>query len=528
MSLPNNRATVGQTMNENPVVIIGAGVAGLATGCFAQMNGYRSHIFEHHSAPGGVAAAWKRKAYLFDGGIHFVMGHKPGTGLYDLYRQLGIVPANRFVDLTTFGRFVDEPSGRSVDVSQDLDRLARDLKALSPLDASVVDGLVAGARAMQGLDMSEMGLSKPAELVGPLDRLKELWSMRRLLKYVTGKYGQPVSSYTRSLHDPCLRTLLENLFLPEVPVYFVFMLLALLADGQLGLLEGGCVDFVRAMEKHYLELGGQVTYRATVEEILVENDRAVGVRLTESSPPPREQRAHAVVSAADGFSTIFQMLGGRYVNSKIEERYSRWPTFRPLLMINYGVAQDFAGQPPFTMIALERPLNAGDRTVDHLLVRIFNYSPRFAPPGKTVVQVETETGWDYWNNLQQKDRAGYDEEKLRIAALVLERLEAHHLGLSANVEVTDVSTPYTTWRYTLNHKGAWEGWMMTPQAMRTQVERTLPGLGGFYMAGQWVMPGGGVPPCLYSGRHAVELLCRHDRKPFSSGDGSKQCKSPNT
>ena len=28
------------------------------------MNGYQSHIFEHHTVPGGVAACWKRKGYL--------------------------------------------------------------------------------------------------------------------------------------------------------------------------------------------------------------------------------------------------------------------------------------------------------------------------------------------------------------------------------------------------------------------------------------------------------------------------------
>jgi len=82
------------------------------------------------------------------------------------------------------------------------------------------------------------------------------------------------------------------------------------------------------------------------------------------------------------------------------------------------------------------------------------------------------------------------------------------------VEVTDVATPYTTWRYTLNHKGAYMGWLPTPKSIMTFVPRTLPGLADFYMAGQWVMPGGGVPPCLYSGRHVVQLLCHKDRKQF--------------
>jgi len=499
-------------MTEKSLIIIGAGLAGLSTGCFAQINGYQSHIFEHHSAPGGVAAAWKRKNYLIDGGIHFVMGHKPGTALYELYRQLGILQGNRFLDLTTYGRFTDEASGRSVEVTQDLDRLAGDLKAFSPADAGIVDEFIAGARAMQGLDMSEVGLSKPPELMGPLDQLEELWSMRRLLKYVIGKYGRSVADYVRAVHDPLLRAFIEYLFMPEVPVYFVFMVLAMLADGQLGLIEGGSLDFVRAIENRYQALGGKVTYKATVEEILVENDCAVGVRLADGS----EHRADAVVSAADGYSTIFKMLGGRYVNDKIRTRYETWKTFRPLLIISYGVAREFPDEPSFATIALEHPFAVGEQTVDGIFVRIFNYSPRFAPPGKTVIQVELETAWDYWNDLRREDRARYDAEKERVAAEALKRLEAHYPGISSQVEVTDVATPYTTWRYTLNHKGAWEGWLITPEAIRTPIERMLPGLANFYMAGQWVMPGGGVPPCLYSGRHAVQLLCRQDRKPFTT------------
>lgn len=504
--MPAREGKVG----ERSVVIIGAGLAGLSTGCFAQMNGYRSRIFEHHTRPGGVAAAWPKGEYLIDGGIHFVMGHKPGTGLHRLYRQLGILPAVQVVDMTTYGRFVHEASGRSVVAGRDLDRLAADLKAMFPADAHIADELVAGARSMQGLDLSEVGLSKPPELAGPVDQLKELWGMRHLLRYLVGKYGRSVAHYTRDVHDPALREFLHSLFLPGVPVWFLFMILGMLADGQLGLIDGSCLDLVEAMEGRYRDLGGEVTYRATVEEILVEEDRAVGVRLADG----REQRADAVVSAADGRSTIFVMLGGRYVDDKIRHRYDTWKTFRPLLMVNYGVARAFPDEPAFTTVALERPLAIGAGEVDGFYVRIFNYSRRFAPPGKTVVQVEMDTEWDYWHDLRQRDRAGYEAVKEEAAALVLDRLERHYPGISSQVEVTDVATPYTWWRYTRNHEGAWEGWMMAAEAMTKAVERTLPGLRGFYMAGQWVMPGGGVAPCLYSGRHAVQILCRDDGRPF--------------
>jgi phytoene dehydrogenase-like protein len=474
------------------------------------MNGYRSHIFEHHSQPGGVAAAWRRGEYLIDGGIHFVMGHKPGTGLYKMYQQLGIVPATRFVDLTTYGRFSDEASGTQVDITQDLERLARDLKALSPADAKLVENLVAGARAFEGTDMSEMGLSKPPELMGPFDQLKDLWGMRRLFRYFVGRYGQPVADYARDVHDPVLRVLLENLFLPEAPVYFVLMVLGSLASGELGLIDGSCLDFVGAMEARYEALGGEVTYQATVEKILVEGDAAVGVRLQDGS----EHRAAAVVSAADGRSTIYDMLGGRYVDARIKERYDTWPRFQPLLMVSYGVNREFPNVPPFSTLILERPFNIGADRVEGIWVRVFNYSSRFAPSGKTVVQAELESNWEFWYNLQRDDRSGYQAEKERVAWEILQRLEAHFPGISANVELTDVGTPYSWWRYTLNDRGAWMGWLMTPQAIRTLLPRTLPGLSRFYMAGQWVTPGGGVSPVLYTGRHAVQLLCREDGRPF--------------
>lgn len=130
-----------------------------------------------------------------------------------------------------------------------------------------------------------------------------------------------------------------------------------------------------------------------------------------------------------------------------------------------------------------------------------------------MIQASFKTEWDWWNDLQ-KDQPRYEAEKERVAGQVLKRLEVHYTGISSLVEVVDVATPYTTWRYTLNHNGAYMGWLPTPEVLSTVVAKTLPGLDNFYMAGQWVMPGGGVSPCLSSGRHVVQLLCHHEGKPF--------------
>ena len=498
-------------MTQKSIIIIGAGLAGLSTGCYAQMNGYPTHIFEHHATPGGVATTWKRKDYTIDGGIHLLMGHKPSQPTYEIYRELGTAQANRFLDLPLYGRFTDETSGRSIEITPNLDRLATELKSFSSADAQAIDNLIAGACAMKGFAMSEIGMSKPSELMSPLDQLKDMWKMRRVFKYFTGKYARSVDDYAQTVHDPWLREVIRNLFLPEVPVWFILMLLGMLANKQMGLLEGGALNFVLPIEKRYKDLGGQITYKATVEEILVKNGRAVGIRLADGS----KHHADIVVSAADGYSTIFKMLGGRFVNKRIESRYRNWKLIRPFVMVSFGIAREFTGEPWLNMIMLENPLTIGNQTINGLMVRIFNYSDKFAPKGKTVVQVTFETEWEWWNELHH-DQPHYEAEKERLATEILRRLETHYPGISSLVEITDVATPYTTWRYTRNYNGAYEGWLPTPEAIMTRIERTLPGLANFYMAGQWVMPGGGVPPCLYSGRHVVQMLCHKDGRRFST------------
>ena len=499
-------------MTTRTIAIIGAGLAGLATGCYAQMNGYSTHIYEHNLKPGGVAAAWRRDGYLIDGGIHFLMGHRPGTATYRLYSELGIAQENNFPDMVTYGRFVDESSGARIDFTCHLEKLERDLKRIAPVDEKAIGKLISDVRRMQRADLVGMMLTeKPPELMSLLDKLKMFWTMRKVLKFFGGRYSKPMKDNPLRVQDPLLRKILDNLFLPDVPAWFVIMLIALVAKRQMGLLEGGCPDFVNPLEKRYLSLGGQVTYDARVEKILVENDKAVGIRLTDGT----EHRADIIVSAADGHSTIFRMLDGRYVDDAIRERYERWKLCKPLVIVSFGVSRTFPDEPPFSSIMVNEPMKVGNENIPGFGIRILNYSTKFAPPGKTVIQALMETDWEFWNDLR-KDSKSYQAEKERIAAEVLRRLEKHHPGISSKVEVTDVATPYTMWRYTLNNKGAYMGWIPAADKILEPIPRTLPGLMNFYMAGQWVTPGGSVPTSLYSGRQLVQVLCAKEGNSFST------------
>jgi phytoene dehydrogenase-like protein len=50
------------------------------------------------------------------------------------------------------------------------------------------------------------------------------------------------------------------------------------------------------------------------------------------------------------------------------------------------------------------------------------------------------------------------------------------------------------------------------------MRKTLPGLDRFYMAGQWVEPGGGLPTAALGGRKTIQTLCKRDGKKFVAGE----------
>ena len=247
-------------MERKTVIIIGAGLAGLSAGCYAQMNGYDSTILEHHSKPGGVAAAWRRKDYLIDGGIHFIMGHKPGTALYEMFCQLGILPVCELVEMMEYGVLIDEENTLRLEIDGDLNNLRQNLRNISPADGARIQTLLNGAQAMQGIDLSTVGMSKPPELTGVFDGFNNLWKMRRVMKYFTGSYNYSIDQWGQQyIESPLLRQVLNRLFLPEAPVWFIMMLLALLGNQELAYL-GGCQEFV-------VDCGGICPWKAVFPSI---------------------------------------------------------------------------------------------------------------------------------------------------------------------------------------------------------------------------------------------------------------------
>ena len=107
--------------------------------------------------------------------------------------------------------------------------------------------------------------------------------------------------------------------------------------GDLGWPKYGSLEFSRRIEKRFLELGGEIHYRSPVEKILVRNNQAVGVILTDGS----ENFADVVISAADEHSTIYKMLGREYTNDFIDSYYQSYEEEQPFGLIYLGLIETY-------------------------------------------------------------------------------------------------------------------------------------------------------------------------------------------
>jgi len=494
-------------MEHKSITVIGAGIAGLSAGCYGQMNGYRTRVFEMHDSPGGLCTSWNRKGYTIDGCLAWLVGSSPAVGFHRIWQELGAVQGQRMIDHEEYLR-VEGKAGKTFIVYRDIDRLERHMKELAPQDSHVIEELTGAARACARFDLP---VDKAPELYGTIHGISFLIRMFPFLRLLSKWKKITLREYAGRFSDPFLREALPLLGdMPGFPTAILIMILAWTHRKSAGYPLGGSLGFSRRIERRYLDLGGEIHYRSPVREIMVENDKAVGVRLADGTT----HRSDIVISAADGHSTIFDMLGGKYIDDKIRRYYDELPVFPPLIQVALGVARSFEGLPPAVLYFLDEPVVIGGQERRYFPVEIYNFDPTLAPPGKTVVKVLLASDYAYWKNLEQ-DPARYRVEKEKIADQVIGLLDRRYPGLAGQVEMRDVATPLTWERYTGNWRGCFEGWLITRQTFPPfHMSKTLPGLKDFHMAGQWVEPGGGVPTAAMSGRNVIQILCKRDRRTF--------------
>jgi phytoene dehydrogenase-like protein len=486
-------------MSERHVVIVGGGLAGLSAGCYARASGFRTTIIEHNIALGGVCTAWPRGPYVVDGCIHWLTG----GAFAHLYEELGIIPSVPLRTIEQWMTYRDARDRREIAITRDLGALGRDLASIGPEDADEIARIVEGAEAFASVNPP---LDPPAELASLVDRLRSFWEMRSALGTFV-HFRKPLRAWAADhLTSEPLQRLFTHIFPEQMPAMMVLFFLGYLQRGWLSRPIGGTARFRDALIETYQRLGGESVLHATVDEILVENDRARGVRLGDGS----FVAADAVISTSSMPETVLRLLGGRYGAEATRERMEHWKMFQPVVLASFGVDLPLAEVPAMLVVDRVAPFEIGGFTSEGIYLRVCNDDLSLAPPGHAVVQAMLPTDYSWW----AMRGARYEAAKEAVAEIAVKQIDAAIPGVADHVRMTDLATPLTFWAKARSWRGAYEGWMPSGEESFGHIPKTLPKLDGFVMAGQWVEPGGGVPMAVMSGRQAAQILCAKEGRTF--------------
>jgi phytoene dehydrogenase-like protein len=465
---------------EKSIIIIGGGLSGLAAGCYGRMNGYKTTIFEMHDKAGGVCTGWKRKGYIIDGAMNWLMGTKPGSGYHKFWEELGAAQDWKVYNHERFS-ITEDRDGKAFTVYCDAGRFEQYLLELAPEDEKVIKEFTKLLRSLN-MDFND---DKPPELYSLLDKIKmvRMFSLIRLMK----KWGNvSVRDFAARFKNPYLREVFPKVF-GDFGLIWALFTLSMQHQKIAGYPIGGALSFVDSNKRRDRGLGGEIHFNSSVSKIL-----------------------------ADGRTAIFDMLGGKYIDDKTKSKYEKPDLFAPLVYVGLGLNRAFDDVPP-SLVGLKFPLKkpvviAGKEKPD-LNLLVYNFDPTLSPPGKNVAVVAFDTEYDYWKKLSE-DPVKYKAEKERIYSDVIAGLEQRFPGITGQIEMHDIATPVTWERYTGNWRGSYEGWMFSMESLSSSMKKTLPGLDNFYMAGQWVNPGGGMPTAAMSGSHTIQFICKKDNKKF--------------
>jgi phytoene dehydrogenase-like protein len=350
----------------------------------------------------------------------------------------------------------------------------------------------------------------PPELRKTTDYLRAIFKIFPALVLIM-KYGKMnCKEYFQKLNfkNDLINTVFNRLYSEiDFSALAFLLMLSLFNQKNAGYVSGGSLPIALRMTDKYKSLGGRLTFGKRVKKIIVENGKASGVLLDDGTGIDSDY----VISAADGHSTIYDMLEGKFISKEFKEAYENWNLFTPFVQVSFGINKEINADCTFKSFLAKGKIIGRTELKSGYSLMNYSFDPTMAPKGKTVIILRYESPWEIWENMNDDD---YESEKEKIEKEAIEILEKQYPGIKENIEVVDIATPVTGVKYTGVWKGSYEGFMPSSKNITKTLKMYLPGLENFYMAGQWLFPGGGLPPSAQSGKWVFQLICKKDKKIF--------------
>ncbi len=490
------------------IIIIGAGVAGMSAGCYGQMNGYDTEIYEMNNIPGGLCTGWKRLDYIIDGCFEWMIGISPDSVFNKQWLEVGALQNKEIMVHKEFCR-CEFSDGKKIIIYADADKLESHLINIAPEDAGSITEITTAIKKLAGAFGGTMTRKPQSGLTGLIRTGIRFFPLIRYFR----KYGKiSIREYARkNIKNTDLREAFNHIFLADYSMAILLFNLACYANKDAGLPMGGSLGVVNSMATRYENLGGRINYKSIVNRIESKKERATGIKLEDG----RIISGDIVISAVDGHHTLFDLLKGKYLTKKISKCYSGdYPTFTTV-QVSLGVNADLSDEAQWIHMKLDKPVVLAGQELSFISFNNYCHDKTMAPEGKSVIASHIFTKFEYWEKFDRKSHE-YSEEKRKLAEEVIKSAEKRFPSIKGKIEVIDVATPLTYQRYTNVWRGAYMTWIITPGSkILSKIPNKLPGLRNFYMIGQWVSSPG-TPGALKTGRKVIQDICKMDEKQFQT------------
>lgn len=290
------------------VIVIGAGVSGLATALRLQSKGYKVEIYEKNSNPGGRMGKIENNGFQFDLGPTIVMM----PHIYkEVFEACGVNPDDyiRMEKLDPiYNVYFDDGTMHSA--SSDLPKLINSLEEIGYQET-------AGYLAYLADIYKRYLIAKDHFIDKSFRHWTDFYNPKTLYNALKLKtFDNAYDSVGKFVKNDKLKELLsfQTLYIGISPfngpsIYTIIPMIELTYG--VWYIKGGMYAMAAAMEKLFLELGGKIFYNKTVEKVVVKDNKAVGIKVDK-----KVINADYVVCTADFPHALDKLLPTDYKNGK--------------------------------------------------------------------------------------------------------------------------------------------------------------------------------------------------------------------
>ncbi len=476
-----------------PIVVIGAGVAGLAAANLLAHEGIPVRVFEINDKVGGCCATTTIDGYTFNDGALFL----GLIGLLDHgFARLGL-DRNELLPLRkiTATSSITLPDGTVVTLGQGFD---------VEVAGRAVDKICLQGELRRMADKWKPVLRFASEelLVHPFSPWRVLQKGWRHLQKL---HGTVAAECNRLFSDHAVRSALSGTLLysglpaERMPISTILGLVATVTEG-LYLPQGGMGKVPEVLSRALNSRGVPVSLNTGIEKIVIEGGRVSGIELNNGE----RVDAAAVISTASGMLTFGSLIGKEHVPSPIQQKLTRARLSHQSASVQFGLSNTIEAPAHNVSVLpwMEHQREIFQQDGRELKFPVYSVPtrtlPELATNGGSIVEmfcpVRADIPLEHWD----------EKHKEQLADMCVATLQRRY---DPNIAVARVRSP-KDFRDGLHlYEGALYG--LSPAATpREQFSHVSP-IRGLFMAGQTTFPGYGVGTAMMSGVFAAEAVARN-------------------